>query len=381
MILSPPSWAIHTVNEDPLWVTPEAFLFKHHPTLTNVQSSPGSLWTTETTTSSTYGITIQATRTIEQGQELFLDYHQHLHSILPTWYDPVIPTIDDYKEATDILHQARNHIRDPPGARGRQLSKQQSVVGSALRMIQQVVARYRPAAAKLMGMTLEAIAQFRGKATDVNCLDLGLKNITWKSISIHGMCLNDILPGATTTTTTTDSMDSMTTVHAVPKGQRFYPIPVLLQQPSGVADNAIDGECSANTETSSSSSSTTTESCSSSRRSAETATAPSPCWSWNKDQNVPFHVCPLQQSFLSNRIQRASISTQSDGDKEPTNPLTITTISDATTKANVKLEWSSWKGATAVMNSNREPPTELVRTQPVCLVSSPLPPPPAASIS
>jgi hypothetical protein len=360
MILAPPSWPIHSVNEDPLWVTPEAFLFKHHPTLTNVKSS-GSLWTTTPpptgrtgsveaagTTSTT--IAIQATQPIQRGQELFLDYHQHLHSILPTWYHSVIPTLDDYNEATEILHQARKTIRDPPGARGRNLSKQQSVVGAALRMIQHVVARYRPAAAKLIGTTLEAIAQFRGKADDVNCLELGLRNITWNSISIHGMCVHDIVPAVASTGT--GSM--MTTVHAVPKGQRFHPIPVLLQQRSG-PDHTVNGECSLDEDDSPSSSSASSKRCT-----AGTVTAPSPCWSWENNRHVPFHVCPLQQSFFFNQIQRA-IPTCSDCDREETSPPTT-----AAKRANVKLEWSSWKGVTSVMNPKWEPPAELVRIDSVC---------------
>jgi hypothetical protein len=359
MILEPPSWII-PINDDPthlLSITPEALLFKHHPTLNNIESST-TLWTT-TTTGTGDTITIQATRPIEQGQELYLDYDQHLHSILPNWYDTVIPTLDDYNEATEVLFQARKHIRDPPGPRGRSISKQQSVVGSALRMVQQVMARYRPAAAKLMGTALETIAHYRGKAEDVHCLELGLKNITLNSIARHGMCISDVVavdttdttdwPTTTTTTTNppmTNTSTKMTTVHAVPKGHRFHPIPVLLQRQLPLtAQQATNEGCMEDEQSSLLSSG----SCS---NSADIVTASfTTCWSWAQDQKAALNVCPLQQAFRANNLV-AMASRSHDHD---TNPSTTPT-------ANVQLQWSQWKQATEVLNSKLEPPAKLVRT-------------------
>lgn len=207
-----------------LTVVPEAFLLKHHPTKSNVvPSSP--FWTEIASESQAApSISLKATRLISEGEELFVDYTHHLHSILPEWYHEVLPVLDDYEEATFLLHRSRQSIRDPPGPRGRQMSKQQSVVGQAMMLVTKVVERYRPAAAKLLVQALHGMSQYRGRADDANCLDLGLKSPTWKSLTQYGMCSTDIGHQLDGTTKLTRSKRPFL------KGQKVHPIPVLLRQ-------------------------------------------------------------------------------------------------------------------------------------------------------
>jgi len=384
MILAPPSWPIRVNHENDgesstfLSVTPEAIMFKHHPTLVNIKSSK-PLWTAitsdidemSTTSSSATGtISIQATRPIEKGEELFLEFDQHIHSIMPDWFDHIIPTLFDYNEATEILHEARTQIRDPRGPRGKKLAKHQSVVGAAIQMIQHVVGRYRPAAAKLMGQTIISLAQYRGTAADVHSLELGLKSIPWVQLTMTGMCYTDVAIALEIIDTTNDDQEEtsdhvtrlsrVATVHAVPKGQPFHPIPILLQHVGSTVDvkppsdetKGNDVECIDDTST------TSSGTCSSN---AMTSTIRQDdtkrCWSWSPDQNIKMKVCPLEDSFLSNLIRMGTRGTV--GEKNSDQGTTV--VPPPPPIPNTRLQWSQLKQATRVVGSQWIPSNEMVR--------------------
>jgi hypothetical protein len=377
MILAPPSWPLVMLNtttttsshddehDNPsrvfqtMLVTPEAFLFNHHPTLANVEASE-VLWTmttpTTTKTASTM-ITIKATRHIVEGQELFFNFHQHLHSILPHWYQSILPTMDDYQEATIVLHQARQAIKDPPGPRGRKLAKSASVVGPALQVVQQVMARYRPVAAKLLKQAFLNIPHYEGRVDQANILHLGLKNRTWSSLSIHGFCLSNIVDGGVplsgdvvTAAGLNDPTSRLRTVHAVPKGHRFHPVPILLRRhaeenarPPDMSEPNDNGHCQR---------SNPSESCPNSAMTVSSAGSdPSTCWSWGNNNNSMLDICPLQQAFLMNRVGMASIM-----------PLDNTEAASQQAP-NVQLQWSQWKQATSVFaDASWESLADMVRS-------------------
>lgn len=247
MILGYPSLHVSTEQSTPLWISPHALLFKHHPTMSNIKLSK-PIWSNERHTSpsdDTSPIVLHAAKSIMLGEELFLTFEQHLHPRLPEWFDQVIPTMEDYKEADYLIHEARNTFRGPLSSRARNTNKrdQASVVGLALRMIQGIAERYRPAAAKLMRVALESLSTYSGKADQVTSLYMALKNQTLEKLRRQGLCISDV-----TTTTGTGTWNTVVTRN-VTKGNRVYPVPLLVklkpearpQQQSCSNDNIVDG--------------------------------------------------------------------------------------------------------------------------------------------
>jgi hypothetical protein len=221
-------------------------------------------------------IIVQATQPIGEGDELFLPFEQHLHSQLPAWFDQIIPTMEDYTEADLLIQEARTTFRGPLGSRARNTNKrdQASVVGLALRMIQKIVARYRPAAAKLLRVALESLSSYIGKADQVTSLSMGLKNHTFEKLKRHGLCISDVdnSDSDSATTTTSATTKNMVVTRNVTQGNRVYPVPLLVRlKDEGLA---FPSSCS-NVDGS---------------EGACRSTVPNACWS---RPEVSFEICPL----------------------------------------------------------------------------------------
>jgi hypothetical protein len=255
MIIGARTLAIE-MDTDKLWISPQALLLKHHPLLANVESNQ-PLWAFSGSdsvmddTGSTTTIILKTNQEIVAGQELLLPFDQHLHSILPEWFDPVIPTLDDYKEADYLIQEARNTFREPKGPRGRNANKQQQtgMVGQGLRMVQRVVSRYRPAVAKLLPTAVDTLSTtYRGRAEDATSLYLGLQNRSAALLARHGLCLSDINATTRTSSDETAAGDeeaplSMTAVvtRNVTKGELVQPLPLFIRLKS--ERRLTEGEC------------------------------------------------------------------------------------------------------------------------------------------
>lgn len=205
----------------PLWIAPESLLFKHHPTLPNIQPSQ-PLWTTTIEPGSSGAIVMKTSQPIVAGEELLLSFNQHLHSVLPEWFDQVFPVHDDYVEADFLIMEARRTFREPLGPRGRKANQNQQtgMVGQALRMVQRVVARYRPAVSKLLPIALQALTKYTGRVDEVTSLYFALHNQTLNGLARNGLCLSDV---------TVANNDALTTNRSVTKGGRVHPLPVLVR--------------------------------------------------------------------------------------------------------------------------------------------------------
>ncbi|GAX23731.1 hypothetical protein FisN_12Hh308 [Fistulifera solaris] len=77
-------------------VAPHGFLLKHHPLQTNVQ---GMLMTE---TDMTQSVSVRATRDIREGEELFVDFHQHPAKFLTSHSLDPIPSPEDHEIAREI---------------------------------------------------------------------------------------------------------------------------------------------------------------------------------------------------------------------------------------------------------------------------------------
>lgn len=299
MILANPSLLVEWEGSKRFWITPQSLLFKHHPTLPNVETSD-LLWTTVEPTSENAHpkIVLKATKPIAVGEELILSYEQHLHSQLPEWFDQSIPRLEDYLEADFLIQEARNIFRDPKGPRGRNVDKQQQsgIVGQALRMVQHVVARYRPATAKLMPIALQALSSYRGRADGVTSLYLGLHNQSISILTRYGLCFSDINYTATNHALVTRN---------ITKGKRVHPVPLLVRLK---VERDSPHECNSKDNLSGS-----TASCKDRQHL---------CWS---RPEVLVEFCPLE-------------------------PLTNIEVVDAgTDEVTVEIQWSSWTEAAKAM--------------------------------
>jgi len=291
-----------------LWIAPEALVLKHHPTLPNVHPSM-PLWTTmsepSADSSSSSNIVLKATQPIFVGQELFLQFDQHLHSVLPEWFDQILPTVDDYAEADWMILEARNTFREPRGPTGRKLNKYQQtgVLGQALEMVQRVVARYRPAVSKLLPSALQSLSQYRGRANDVTSLYLALQNQTSSNLGRNALCLSDVTQKMSKDENGKTGL--LITSRNVTQGRRVHAMPILVRLKSKDVQET-NQECQPENEAGDGS-------CLSERLSPRT------CWS-RPDALV--ELCPLHPLPAVDMAQ-----TESDG-------------------ATVELQWSKWYEAT-----------------------------------
>lgn len=327
MILGAPSIliemnALSSSLPSKLWVTPQSLLLKHHPTLANIEPSQ-PLWSLDNSDDTARTTVILKTnQAIAAGEELFLHFDQHLHSVLPEWFNSVIPTADDYSEADFLIQEARRTFREPKGQRGRNANKQQQtgMVGQGLRMVQRVVSRYRPAVAKLLPIAIETLSTtYRGRADEATSLYLGLQNQSAPLLMRHGLCFSDISAtisdtitgGASTTTSTlvdksgegkasvSSSSGIAVVTRNVTKGHRVHPLPLFLRLKS---EGGLSLECPTETALGEEAS------CQNQRN--------SPCWS-RPEALVEF--CPMLAL-----------------------PSTMSIVERGSEEATVEIQWSEW---------------------------------------
>lgn len=96
------------------------------------------------------------------------------------------------------------------------------IAADAIRMVQRVVARYRPAVAAILPNTLNTLNNYRGPADQVTSLYMGMRNQTVPILVRHGHCFSDAR----------SSLSSTVTLRRASKGDPVHPVPLFLRPAS-----------------------------------------------------------------------------------------------------------------------------------------------------
>jgi hypothetical protein len=296
-------------NMQYLFLAPYALLLNHHPLLQNVQPS-APLWTSSITNDEPplkEPIVLTATQPIQAGQELYLDFAQHVHSIEPQLLlHNKLPTIHHYQEADEIIQDARTTFK----AKNFIAKKRQYEIGMGLRMMTKVVARYQPIVASLLPTLVDTLLNFNYEHKGSTSALIMMHNQTKISLGTFGACMSDLGPDSSSQTTTT-----RTTTRSVLAGQRVHPMPLYIRNKrisdwsckDKDDDQDQDETCTAFYETKGTCLSTT---------------------------DLPVEICPLQG-------QVAEIASSPD-------------------EANVAYRWSAWKQA---VNGTLKSPDVIVKVR------------------
>ena len=195
------------------FVPPYSMLMKHHHLLANVKPSSQPLWSKDSPPEN--DIKLIATGDINIGQELFLDFASHPHSVLPNLFDRV-PTQQDYEEADEVIVEERITFKVQSK---KPVSKKRSPeVGMGLRMVQKAVSRYNPRVANLLPTMAKNLALYSldGATTALDALS----KPTHKSLAGLGGCLSDVLqPDA-----------HISSPRKLEKGQTALPLPLYIRE-------------------------------------------------------------------------------------------------------------------------------------------------------
>jgi hypothetical protein len=197
--------------------TPFAFLVKHHPTLANVE---GPLVVVDSSSSDAPPVELIATRPIQAGDELFVEYLHHPASLLPSFFDH-IPLPHEYEWAEELSQDARltsNRMTAAHRKRGHQLKPEQFIMSLLRRSIE----KFNPRVAALL----------RGRAP-----------IGMDQHQMYSTCLQDI--GIATTEEETKKQTIVAT-KSFQKGELLAFVPLYIYNNTPVNEAA----CKSNNETS-----------------------------------------------------------------------------------------------------------------------------------
>jgi hypothetical protein len=198
--------------------TPFAFVVKHHPTLANVE---GPLVVVDSSSSDAPPFELIATRPIQAGDELFVEYLHHPASLLPSLFDH-IPLPNDYELAEELSQDARltsSRMTAAHRKRGHQLKPEQFV----LALLRRSIEKFNPRVAALL----------QGPAP-----------IGMEQHQMFSTCLQDIVVARTAEEETTKNQTIVAT-KSFQKGDVLAFVPLYIYQAACKSNNETSGMASA----------------------------------------------------------------------------------------------------------------------------------------
>jgi hypothetical protein len=232
-----------------LSLAPYALLLKHHPMLQNVQPS-APLWTSSSADDHSppkEPIILTATQPIQAGQELYLDFAQHVQSIDPqlllsSHNHHQLPTSHHYQEADEIIQDARTTFK----AKHFIAKKRQYEIGMGLRMMTKVVARYQPIVASLLPTLVDTLLNFNYEHKGSTSALIMMHNQTKMSLGTFGACMSDIdididIDIDRTSMDRSSQRTTRTTTRSIPTGQRVHPMPLYIRNKT-ISDWSCNGK-------------------------------------------------------------------------------------------------------------------------------------------
>jgi hypothetical protein len=164
-----------------MFVSPTAFVLKHHPLLSNVQ---GVLYYAASDLGAPSSFQLRASQPISVGDELFAQYDAALHNRSIFRH---IPSIADYDLTAEIVNDALRSIHDHKTRDGKHICSMTPV----MKFMKQSIARFNPMVSTLLPSSSTASQRFRNLPPSVAVL----RNQTLNNLQLSAFCLDDAPAG------------------------------------------------------------------------------------------------------------------------------------------------------------------------------------------